>query len=286
MKKYVIVLSLISVFCLAGIFMIKEKENLYTQNNDDNIEVQEIIDFTSSIWYSEETGYFIDFGDGDYEEKQGTMSVSTGWYTVFCDGSKYRLCDRNDNFSGSAEENTFAECQVDVLEDGKDVFRKLSDFSPLGPDLSKSRKKIKKILGENTEIMFQKYPSQNFYDYPDSVWKSEETGYTLRVPDQDTLDEQEIAELDVEYFGQKEKYMILNEKLYTMPVWAGMCYEIKEESDGIDFDMYFSVLIYKQDGDLYMRWFDMGNSDTVNKINKKKNRELFTKYDEIVFRKV
>ena len=292
MKKNIIVLSLIAVFCIVGVFVIKEKGFRHTQNSDNNSEVPEtIIDFPSSIWYSEETGYYMDFGETGYEETGGTMFVSEGRYTIFCDASKYRLYERSNDLteSESIEENTFAECRVDILEDGKDVFRKLFDFSPLGPDLSKSRKKIKKILGENTEIMFQKYPSQYFYDYPDSVWKSEETGYTLHVPDQDILDEQmDVAELDVEYFGHKEKYMILDSMGYTMPVCAELCYEIKEDSNGRDYDISldFNVLIYKQDGDLHMKWFNIGNSDTVNKKGKKKNRELFTKFDEIVFRKM
>lgn len=124
---------------------------------------------------------------------------------------------------------------------------------------------------------------QYFYDYPNSTWKSEETGYTLIVPDEKELEDDCKAEIWVEQEGNRELYEMY-EPLYSSSGVGEICYNPKQECEETDFGKYlnFTIYIYEQDNNLYMELlnFDAGK-DYPDKINK-----YFTRYSKIIFKRV
>lgn len=277
--KNMIKKAAVILFCIVIIFTSKKIFNaVHAERETSQQNLLTLADYPDSYWYSEETGYMIDMSGG-----QGLMTIeyqdSKLSYFIFSDNQKYWVK------YGENEEDGGAEFSGHIFQDEDGVWLVFSDFTQLNKDSLESEKQTEDLFRQFNEIIFEKVPNQHFYEYPNSVWKSEETGYMIIVPSEDDLEEDENAEVIVEYHGEKEFYKMYDLYGGTEPTWEGLCYSYSEQKDFNDEDLWFTILITEKNGEVYMTWFDFENSDTANKKSKEKNEELFTKYGEITFHK-
>ena len=271
-KAVIVILCLVIIFLSRRIF-----DLIHAQRDISQEHILTLSDYPDSYWYSEGTGYMIDMSEG-----QGLMTIeyqdSKISYFLFMDNQKYWVR------YGEDEEDGGTKFSGHIFQDEEGVWLVFSDFSQLNEDSSKSKKQTEELFSQFNEIVFKKVPNQHFYEYPNSIWKSEETGYMITVPSEDELDEDENANVIVEYHGEKEFFKMYD--LYsTEPAWGGLCY-YSEQRDFNDEDLWFTILFTEKNGEVYMKWFDFENLDTANKKAKKKNTELFIKYKEILFKRV
>lgn len=119
-------------------------------------------------------------------------------------------------------------------------------------------------------------PSQIIWDYPDSEWKSEETGYILKIK------------------GDTDAYLIVGnqEKYQVHCTTAGaVAYRIEyvEETTDVTAAMYFEVTITGNEN-MTMTWsdFEYYSGEIEEDIEKyrKQTEEMFKKYGKIVFHQV
>lgn len=257
----------------------------FCKNRFANISKSPVLsDYPDSIWYSEETGYMIEIGK---EEDDIGITVeyedSREGYYIICDNGKYWV--------RYGQEYVGVTFETDISQEREETWLTLSGFSPLGKETSESRKKTKEIFERHGEIVFQKVPKQHIVDYPDSVWKSEETGYTVTIPNKEKLEEEEIADIIIEYNGKKKTYEMC-ETLYSMPAAGEICYPHQEDSsfnserEEEGENIFFHILFMENRGDMYMKLYDFENPNFASTDCKKKNREIFMKYGEVVFKRV
>lgn len=269
-KKIGVALVVI-VFGICAVCWIKEKYDMVSRP-------QMLVDYPNSVWYSKETGYMIDMGEG---QQDGLLAVqyedSKKGYYIFCDNDRYWI-RYGHNYVG-------AKFKTKVSQDNKGTWLVLSDFSSLGKETSKSKKITDTLFRKYEKIIFQKVPKQQIVEHSNSVWKSEKLGYTITIPKENELKDEETAEVSVEYLGKKETYEMSEELDYNLPVGAGICYYPDKEGMNQN-SLCFNILITKEDGDLYMKLFDFEDLNCIGEDSKKRNRELFMKYGEIVFKRV
>lgn len=252
-KRIMLRLLLVGMCSLAVILIAKEFREKET------LKVCMLTDYPDSTWYSEQTGDMIEVGeDFEYEDEMPGISITKEYrgeripFFLFHSGSEYWILFDENERETEVEGIRFT---GEITNEGQYTYVTFYDFAPMGKDSAEGRNQITEMFGSQGEVVFKKVPNQHFDQYPDSIWKSEEMGYTLVVPDEKDLEEDGTAEFWVEQEGVKERYGFY-EPLYDAHAW-GEIYDPKQEEELEDMDdfydyLYCSILILEENNHLYM----------------------------------
>lgn len=279
-KKTMLKLFVVGLCSLAVILIAKEF------GGKSSPKVRILTDYPNSTWYSEQLGDMIEVGeDFEYEDEMPGMSMIKDFrgeltsFFLYHKGAEYWILFRKNETALEGIRFT-----GEITEEDTYTYMTFHDFLPMGKESVEGREQITEMFGSQGKVVFKKVPNQHFDQYPNSIWKSEEMGYTLVVPDEKDLEDHCAAEFWVEQKGDKELYEFF-EPLYNAHAYGSICYSPElEEKYIIDFHDYidFDIFISEENGDLYMTLSDLEfEKDCPEKV-----RKYFLDNSKIILKKV
>lgn len=283
MGKRKIFRLLIVGFCSVAVILIAKEFGGRTSPK-----VRMLTDFPNSTWYSEQTGDMIEVGENfEYEDEIPGISITKEYreeripFFLWHNGSEYWIRFDKSEMDTELEGIRFT---GEVTEEDQCTYMTFYDFIPMGKDSVESRKQITEMFGSQEEVVFKKVPNQHFDQYPNSIWKSEEMGYTLVVPNEEDLEDGDRGEFLVEQEGNKEVYTF-SEPIYDARAWVEISSPLEEEYEyADDFHDYVNCtnFISEENGNLYMTLSEFN----IEKDCPEKTKNYFIKNPIIVLKKV